>query len=1045
MQQTKPLLVLNASAGSGKTFNLVRNYLRLLLTNSENRAEMSQIIAMTFTNKAAIEMKNRIVADLNKIVRKDDAHAKFRKELAEFIEVSEEDLLKNARLALKKMLHQYEDFHVLTIDKFNLRLIRSFSRDLNLPEQFDIALDEDEILEKAVDELLNRIDAKEKNNIYELCLRYVKSNFDEENRWNIKKALLESSKILKNEKYFDAIKRLQDFEFDEATRDHLNISLETILNEGKQLQSQFKRDLEADDPELEKVYYKQGSINRWLKFANDRLDAKLFIELYNSISSFEKSLIKTNDKTDIGRMLESGLRFQNFLEDRCPEVLELHLKINYFYLLAILKQLAISMDEIRTKEATIRISEFNKLISDLVKDEEAPFIYERLGNRFSHFFLDEFQDTSRLQWLNLVPLVHESLGRNNFNFIVGDPKQSIYRFKNGVAEQFVSLPAIYNPENDDNLEKKSNYFRDMGQVDGLSENWRSAKEIVQFNNRLFEDMRLNLKEITRDFYAQVSQNPRGKDGGLVTVKFDLIEDKTTDQYLKEMELWVADCIADGYKPTDICILGRTKKDCNSYANHLKSLGYSVVSSDSLLVGSDLYVQLIYRFLKWRQQFQQDQLGMLFVENYFQLFEPEKAYDLYEQCLGRKNNKTVLDKQQFLQLSGLPEELIYGNFPTIFALIKYFLRTTGINELSNAYVHQLLDLAYDFDLKQGPDLQNFLSALDRQGLESNVALPDNEHAIQIMTAHKSKGLEFPVVIIPRCEFESNSHKKSNILLELNEGMIQTNLKKEHDIIPEIEQLSTVENAAKYTDALNLMYVAFTRPIDRLYVYHQYKERKSNKKNEDSNHLSEHIIETLYDLFPEGQSETGFNLTLGSKPVIAHEHTQSADSFIPVSLGETLWFPDISLQSTEEEETSRISKQQRMGNEFHYLMEHAKNQDEAKTWCDRGIRKGVVDAEHTHELLQLTEKAFQDPVLQEILLGGEQLDERTIMIGENDRLRPDKLIVNGENVRVIDFKTGEVLAKHEKQVMMYCNFLKEIGYTQVEGYLYYAGGVGLKKIR
>jgi ATP-dependent helicase/nuclease subunit A len=163
-----------------------------------------------------------------------------------------------------------------------------------------------------------------------------------------------------------------------------------------------------------------------------------------------------------------------------------------------------------------------------------------------------------------------------------------------------------------------------------------------------------------------------------------------------------------------------------------------------------------------------------------------------------------------------------------------------------------------------------------------------------------------------------------------------------------------------------------------------------------------------------------------------------------LGETLWFPDISLQSTEEEENDRITKQQRMGNEFHYLMEHAKNQQEAKIWCDRGIRKGVVEADHAPELLELTEKAFQDPVLQEILLGGDQLDERTIMIGENDRLRPDKLVVNEENVRVIDFKTGEVQDKHEKQVMMYCNSLKAMGYPVVEGYLYYAGGIGLRKV-
>jgi ATP-dependent exoDNAse (exonuclease V) beta subunit len=243
----------------------------------------------------------------------------------------------------------------------------------------------------------------------------------------------------------------------------------------------------------------------------------------------------------------------------------------------------------------------------------------------------------------------------------------------------------------------------------------------------------------------------------------------------------------------------------------------------------------------------------------------------------------------------------------------------------------------------------------------------------------------------------------------------------------------------------MYVAFTRPIDRLYVYHQYKERKSSNKVEESTNLNEHLIGSLFTLYPEGKTETGFNYTLGSKPEITPEHAQPALSFTPTALGETLWFPDISLQSTEEEESSRISKQQRLGNEFHYLMEHASNQEEAEKWCVIGIRKGVIESRHASELLELTGKAFQDRALLEVLHFGDQLDERTIMISENERLRPDKLIVSNHSVRVLDFKTGEASAKHEKQVLMYCNYLQEIGYTRVEGYLYYAGGVGLKQIR
>lgn len=1035
MQQAKPLLVLNASAGSGKTFNLVRNYLRLLLSNQENRAEMGQIIAMTFTNKAALEMKNRIVSDLNKIIGGDQNHANFRKELAQYIGVDEEMLIKNARFALKKMLHQYEDFHVLTIDKFNLRLIRSFTRDLNLPEQFEIALDESEILEKAVDELLNRIDSNEKNKLYDLCLRYVRSNFDEENRWNIKQALLDSAKILKNEKFFDTIKRMKSFEFDEATREHIRLSLNTLITELNRLRNQFRQALETCDVDVSQVAGKSTTVGRWNHFAQFQSNLEDIHRVHPKLNPFRESLAKNLERFPVQALHDAGMDLANFLEQQTPKIIEYSLKNNYFYLLAILKELAISMDEIRTKEATIRISEFNKLISELVEDQDAPFIYERLGSRFSHFFLDEFQDTSRLQWLNLVPLVHESLSNHKFNFIVGDPKQSIYRFKNGVAEQFVELPGIYNPENSDKLSEKSHFFRQMGQVQGLQENWRSAKEIVQFNNRMFASLHKVLNPHNQRFYEQITQIPRGKDGGLIEFKYDLLEKDADSNRLQQLETWVQNCLDDGYKPSDICILDRFKKNCNLYANHLKQLGYQVVSSDSLLVGSDQYVQLIHRFLKWRHNPKQDQLGMLFAEYYFHLFEAENGFSLYEQCVKTENRRQHFDHDRFFALSGLPTSLITESFPNLFALVQYFLRSTEISELTNAYIHQLLDIIYDFDLKNGPDIQHFLQYLERTGLDVNVQLPENDQAIRIMTAHKSKGLEFPVVIMPSCSFESKRNQKDAIILELNDGLLQTRLSEKESLIPEIKELNEIEKASIETDSLNLMYVAFTRPVDRLYLY---------DSGEKTSGLTKALIETLLEEAPAGKKETGFHWIIGEKPKIVHDQEIVEQAFHPEAMGDILWFPDISLQSTEEEENERINKQQRIGNQFHYLMESAVNQQEAQARCEQGIRKGIIERENRESLLELTEKAFSDPELQTLLQSGEHLDERTIMISEQERLRPDKLVVSADSVHVIDFKTGEELPKHQKQVQTYCTFLKEIGYTHVKGYLYYAGGSGLIQV-
>lgn len=189
----RPLLVLNASAGSGKTYNLVRNYLVLLLKETSDKADLGQLVAMTFTNKAAYEMKTRIIRDLNRLGNPSDKDLAYVKEIAGLTGLKEAEVQKNAQLVLRKMLHRYEDFNVLTIDKFNLRLIRSFSRDLNLPEQFDIVMDEQAVLEKAVDELLGTIDKESENRIYRLAVNFARTNLDEETNWNVRKALIESA------------------------------------------------------------------------------------------------------------------------------------------------------------------------------------------------------------------------------------------------------------------------------------------------------------------------------------------------------------------------------------------------------------------------------------------------------------------------------------------------------------------------------------------------------------------------------------------------------------------------------------------------------------------------------------------------------------------------------------------------------------------------------------------------------------------------------------------------------------------------------------
>lgn len=1037
-ESNRPLLVLNASAGSGKTYNLVRNYLVLLLKESAQKADLGQIVAMTFTNKAAYEMKTRIIRDLNKLSNPSPEDQSYVAEIARLTEQELPLLQRNARIVLRKMLHRYEEFNVLTIDKFNLKLIRSFSRDLNLPEQFDIVLDEQLILEKAVDELLSTIDKNAENRIYRLAINFARNNLDEETKWDVKRALMDSAQILTDERSYQVIAKLVEKEFSQAEYDLWRIQLKEHNLDIQRWQQRIQLALEQSGLQLDQFADKSRTWNKIQKIVLEKGNAKSKLEAFEIKDTFLNNLEKTADKTGQNEPFFTIRQFAEYWGKLHIPYFELDLKVKQFYLLSILRELAVFMENIREKDAVIRVSEFNKLVSELVKDEEAPFIYERLGNRFRHFFLDEFQDTSRLQWMNLVPLVHESLGHGQFNLIVGDPKQSIYRFKNGVAEQFVALPRIYNPEQNPSVEQKSDFFEHMGRLEELTENWRSGKEIVQFNNRFFEVFKQFMPESGKPFYQQIVQTPRGKEDGLITFELRQKDDESEDLVLERLLSWVETCISDGYQPHEICILAKRKADCNTYANHLKNNSYQVVSADSLLVNSDQHVQLVIAFCRLRNNSTHRQLFMRFAELFLRVFTPQQAFETYQLCFEvfEEGQKAVFSRERFFQLTAFDRQHLSQGFQDIFSLMQNFLRDYKIDELQNAYVHQLLDIAAQFDLHNGPDLMSFLSFYDGVGYKTNVQLPENKHSIKVMTAHKSKGLEFPVVIIPSLRFDVKSPKGKARIFESNDHFLQSTLTKTDAILPAIEPFMTAEKDAEVMDHINLLYVAFTRPIDRLYFMGLLAPRDQP--------LQQHIFDTLSELYPqfvEGKSLIG---EVGKAPVITHESEREDLAFTPVSLNDYLWFPHISIMSPEEQLENELNTQRRFGKQFHAIMEQSMSQKEAQESIARGILKGNIDAAFKAELNAHAARLFSNETYLQLISGGTQLDEQTLLLDQKTRLRPDKIILHADKTVVIDFKTGERKPEHRTQVSQYLFALDLMKFPAVEGWLYYVNEDALVRI-
>jgi ATP-dependent exoDNAse (exonuclease V) beta subunit len=1034
----KPLQILSASAGSGKTYRLVLTYLELLFV-SEKSEPFSHIVAMTFTNKAALEMKTRIIAALEIMSfpkQFDKSERKYEDILCERLKISPIELEKKAKTILLKILHRYEDFKVLTIDKFNLRLIRSFAKELDLPADFEVIIKEDEVLENVVDQLLNDVGTVEHEQITKLVLTYAKVKLAEGEKWNFRNDLIDFLGILKSEKHQETIEKLMLYEFTDGDFQSLQRAI-------TKLQDEYRTELKVFLDYLDSIDF----FNRNAEVSNGATTVKSVVKLKylskNEIailtdSAFNHLSEGSKSKSPLENIPQFVTRFHE-VSKRVSKELNLFLSIrNNYHNMWLLQLLAVRLEAMRKNDSLIRISEFNRLIGQLVQNEEAPFLYERLGNRYDHYLLDEFQDTSRMQWLNLVPLVHEGIAKMNLNFIVGDPKQSIYRFKNGIAEQFVVLPKIYNPDKDPLLAQKSAFFDDLGYKDKIDQNWRSTKTIVDFNNTLFKALGEELPEETRSFYDDIIQKPVSLETGYVHYQgwdkkqFPEAKDTEIDQIL----LWLDEIIADGFLPKDITILGRTNVECNRWAAHLIAKGYKVISADSLFVNSDIMVQWIISYLEKRRSPGIDNISKKFISQ--TLLVKRLSLSVYEEYLDDTEDLKYrrLNESKFITDFFNSDEEFYFNYQSIFDLIGKFCDLAKIDPLDNHYVHHLLDMAFQFDLRFGPDLQLFLEQYKQSGFKSPVQLPESDDALTIMSIHKSKGLEFPVVILPNISMGNPEKDKQKYYVEI-EGRPSLLDGKKTATIEGYEHYPEMEANQIKTDNLNMYYVAFTRAEKRLYVRNVY-DTQSEKNQEKGFKEEEKMHEALLSHFSTGWNADQTELKLGERlpKNTSDEHQNSLQQeFTPKSLRDFLWFPSIALEKNNRQEEYTMSDAQLFGNQFHLLLSEVESKAEIETKLNYLIDQGEVDFANRTRIAEEASQIFDTFLTELYSNANEVLSEKNILFKGEKNSRPDKILVHGKTATVIDFKTGDKRKTHEKQIRHYGDLLAKMGYDSIKKGLLY----------
>jgi len=879
--------IYSSSAGSGKTYTLTKEYLKLALDPARKADYFRSILAVTFTNAAANEMKDRILRELQQMAGSDqvspllnDLTTELYKDVVSGTPAftdAQQAIRQKAELVFRTILHRYADFSVTTIDSFTQRVVTAFTDELGLPYSFEVEMDTSEVLEEAIDTLLEKAGTDEMDEITTVLREYYMHTATEGDSWMmLPQTLSEFGHNLTSDQFYQAVTAAQELSpgairaIRQQLIDH-NKQVETdVVGLGQQAWGLITgKGLSADD-----FKGKRNSIAAYFQHIAEKDFGKLPTDTHKKqVESCEWCVPKAPLTTvgavdeiadDLIRCYEqiNGIR-----DERGSQVTLFTALLPHLQKLALLKQIRLEFDELLRKDGRVHISEFNKKILTIVTSEPVPFLYERLGTRYNHILIDEFQDTSRLQFANLLPLIENSVASDQFNLAVGDGKQAIYRFRGGDMDQIVAL----HRQDLDSLQQAhgpDSWTADRidtlrGHIDPalLDTNWRSAQPIVRFNNDFFEYTARRFEgdhhrvgdvfDAEKKFHQQVS--PKARAEGHVQIDFVAADaDKGTDltkAMLDQTLLHLHQATADGYRYGDIAVLCRTKRHARALAHELNRLRIPLVSADSLSLESSEPVKWLVTVM---QVLQRPDQKLLRYELLY-LFQ-RVVYDVFPDNELASQLRTVAEAGHEAVFAYLSDEGYPLDPHALGQLNPYELaeRLTAQFNLfakgeDNPFLFRFLDEVLTFNAKRSGHLSDFL--LYWQGASAKISVEGAKRdAVHIQTIHKAKGLEFPVVIIPFADWDTAPKPKSTIWLDLSDVRTDALAFQESTgtlsrlLSAPVHPVKSLGNApdvikSQYADEvtrtflehMNVLYVAFTRAADRLYIISKREKNFDGQKN------------------------------------------------------------------------------------------------------------------------------------------------------------------------------------------------------------------------
>lgn len=1028
MQQDSTFQIYNASAGSGKTFTLVKEYLKIILT-TDDIFTFQKILAITFTNKAATEMKQRILSSLKEFSEGKESPLLriLKKETALELKV----IQKKSEKILQVILQNYAAFHITTIDSFTYKIIKSFAFDLGLSQNFEVEMNAYELLDQAVEVLLSRIGTNKE--LTDVLIEYSLVKSEEDKSWDISRDLSEFSKILLNEEDIIHFRKLSDTSLKDFKTLH-----QKLLAHKKEVIAKMKsigeKALEMmGNNHLEFGYFYRSMFpNHFLSLSKNPQITKFFEQNTLKKRIQEKQLYTKSKsekiKSSIEEILPELIKLYNDSELLYQQLLKNKLVLESVIPLAVLNNINQELSAIK-EENNIRLNaEFNQLISENIQDQPAPFIYERIGHKFMHYFIDEMQDTSVLQWQNLIPLIDNSLAQENTSLLlVGDGKQAIYRWRGGKAEQFIALGS--------EQRESKNPFLIEKKVKELEVNYRSYSEIIQFNNSFFKHVSKFLKNPSYSnlFLKKSYQEENEHKGGYVSVSFlEKLDDKEEDhlKYAKKVFQTIQQ-LDPKTSLGSVCVLVRKRSEGVAVANYLSENNIDIVSSETLLLSNNEKVNFIINFLKYTLQ-SNDKESLLEMLNF-----------LYKHLQISVDKHTFftdhiqLDLQEFLEslkkYECYVDLFVYHQLP-FYEKTEQIIRAFQLQDTTDAYVQFFLDEVIIQQQKES-SIQDFLEFWERTKETLSVVTSENPNAVKIMTIHKSKGLEFPIVIFP-CDLDIYKQIKPKVWLQ-----------NEFDNFPEtmvsfIKELQYIENGKELfekrraeleLDSFNLLYVALTRAVEQLYII---TEKRLNKDGlENYKYYSGIFISFLKENQRWNQDKNDY--TFGSLNKIAPYEkempSQIQETFISVPWKDH--HINILANSSKFWGSSR-GKAKEYGVFIHKILSEVIVMEDLTKVLEKHVLLGEINADEKNHLQKKLLKIISHPKLRKYYSEDVIVFNEREIIHNQQIIIPDRLVFhNDKSVSIIDYKTGISKKEHHLQVENYARVLQSLNFLVYKKVLVY----------